>query len=517
MHVHSKSETVHTKHSSNLRSTLIHLGVAVFAVLFIPWLLNAITAPKVSEIRKSNPQYNNNSQLEYYKGRINKVKGEIKPENSQDLSLIQQLDVKPLEGPDKGEIFSLETQVNKLSEASKYKEGDTVILVRLTDPNQARYFISERYRLDQVNLAIMLFIVLVLILIGIRGVTALAGLVFSILAITNFLIPMILIGQNVVLITFITGLFIIAFSLFLSHGFNKVVLVSIAASVITITISTVFSVLIVNFIKLTGTGSDDAYQLQFSNATQSLNFQGLFLSAIIIGTLGILDDITTSQAATVSEISRANPKLSAKQLYLRGLNVGKEHIISLVNTLGLAYVSVAMPLIMYYIIYNPQPLWVTFNSENVVEEIIRTIVGSSALLLAVPITTILAAKFLRHKEGSVSVEEKTMHIEEKHSHHNHATSNLKNYTKQKFNIAKTAKTVALKATKLFNIKKSISKKSEKIAELEHSLEAKHSSKNNIIDKLTAEEAPKFENLEVEKKPVANTSNQENTSTRRIQL
>lgn len=396
MHIHSENEVITPKKTGNLKSTLIHLVVAVVAVVLVPWILNLITGPKIAEIRQSNPQYNNNSQLEYYKGRVNRINGQIQPENAQDLVLIQQLEVKPLEGPDKDQIFALETQVNKLSDTSKYKEGDTVVLVKVNTDEQGRYFVSERYRLDQLNLAIMFFVVLVLVLVGIRGVTALAGLVFSVLALTNFLIPMILIGQNVVLITFLTGLIIMTISLFLSHGFNKVIVVSLIASGITITLSTLFSIVVVYFTKLTGTGSEDAYQLQFSNATIGLNFQGLFLSAMIIGTLGVLDDITTSQAATVSEISRANPKLSPRELYFRGLKVGHEHIISLVNTLGLAYVSVALPLLMYYIIYNPQPLWVSFNSENIVEEIVRTIVGSSALLLAVPITTFLAANFLRY-------------------------------------------------------------------------------------------------------------------------
>ena len=423
MHVHTESEVISPK-SNKLKSNLIHLAVALFAVLVFPMILTAITQPKVDEIRQSNPQFNNNSKIEYYKGRINKVKAEIQPENSQDLVLIQQLDVKPLEGPDKDEIFALETQVNKLSEAAKYKEGDTVVLIKVnSQEQQGRYFISERYRLDQVTLAIMFFVVLVLVLVGVRGVTALAGLVFSILALTNFLIPMILIGQNVVLITFVTGLFIMVVSLFLSHGFNKTILISLIASVITITLSTLFSIAVVYFTKLTGTGSEDAYQLQFSNATIGLNFQGLFLSAMIIGTLGVLDDITTSQASTVAEISRANPKLSISELYVRGLRVGREHIISLVNTLGLAYVSVALPLLMYYIIYNPQPLWVTFNSENIVEEIIRTIVGSSALLLAVPITTVLAAKFLRHDPKN------DHHVEHKHQHDVELVKNHVNHFK----------------------------------------------------------------------------------------
>lgn len=495
MHIHSETEVINPK-KNRLKSNIIHLAVALLAVLVFPWLLSLFSGPKIQEIRQSNPQYNNNSRLEYYKGRVNKVTGEIVPQNSQDLVLIQQLDVKPLEGPDKGEIFGLETQVNKLAEVSKFKEGDTVILVKVNEEGQGRYFISERYRLDQVNLSIMFFVLLVLILVGFRGVTALAGLVFSVLALTNFLIPMILIGQNVVLITFLTGLFIMTVSLYLSHGFNKTISVSLLASAITITLSTLFSIAVVYFTKLTGTGSEDAYQLQFTNATIGVNFQGLFLSAMIIGTLGVLDDITTSQAFTVSEISRANPKLSSKELYRRGLIVGKEHIISLVNTLGLAYVSVALPVLMYYIIYNPQPLWVSFNSENIVEEIIRTIVGSSALLLAVPITTFLAARFLKHNT-----------TQEDHSGHNHefATKVVTkkpqpNFVEKFKNIFKNKKPSKSKELVIFDknleTKKAIKKPETKPASSPKVVKSEAVKKAEVAQKLVPE--PKVVEKSVEK-------------------
>ncbi|HYC80108.1 MAG TPA: YibE/F family protein, partial [Candidatus Binatia bacterium] len=144
-----------------------------------------------------------------------------------------------------------------------------------------------------------------------------------------------------------------------------------------------------------------------------LNLRGLLLGGIILGVLGVLDDITTAQSAAVYEIRRANPALPFKELYSRGLSIGREHISSLVNTLFLAYAGASLPLFLFFTAGDhPQPFWVTLNSEFIAEELIRTLVGSVALMLAVPITTFLAAYYFSRRpvEQSAAGE---------HSHHGH--------------------------------------------------------------------------------------------------
>ena len=121
------------------------------------------------------------------------------------------------------------------------------------------------------------------------------------------------------------------------------------------------------------------------------------LGGIIIGVLGVLDDITTAQSAKIEEIHIANPRLGFTNLYQKGLSVGREHIASLVNTLLLAYVGASFPLLLLATTQKAQPFWLILNSNFIAEEIVRTIVGSSALILAVPITTVLAAYFYSRK------------------------------------------------------------------------------------------------------------------------
>ena len=125
-----------------------------------------------------------------------------------------------------------------------------------------------------------------------------------------------------------------------------------------------------------------------------------------IGVIGVLDDVTTGQVAVVDQLRHANPTLGSIELFRRASTVGREHIISLVNTLALAYAGVSLPLFLMFA-NNPQPLWISLNGEFFAEEIIRTLVGSTALVLAVPITTFLAARFLAGTSDSVQL----------HTHH----------------------------------------------------------------------------------------------------
>ena len=218
---------------------------------------------------------------------------------------------------------------------------------------------------------------------------ALVGLAITIFIIATYVIPQISKGGNPFLISFIGTIAIASTSLFLAHGFKKRTGIAFVSILITIGIAMLLAYTFVSIAHLYGLGSEEAFFLQSAPAGL-FNLRGLLLGGMIIGVLGVLDDIATAQAAVVHELYLANPSFGFRELYRRGSSVGKEHITSLVNTLVLVYTGASFPLLLLFTIYDT-PLWVTANSEIIVEEIVRMLVGSISLIFAVPITTALAA------------------------------------------------------------------------------------------------------------------------------
>ena len=277
----------------------------------------------------------------------------------------------------------------------KLKTGDSAVVVQTQpDPstNESAYYIYDTYRLPPVWLIGLLFFGLVIFFGRWKGLSSFLGLLVSVLVLAKIIVPGIVAGWNPFVISLV-GAFIIALaSLYLAHGFNKKTTIALLSTLATLFLAAIFSLIFVELTHLTGLGSDNASSLQFS-IFQNLNLKGLLLGGIIIGALGVLDDITTGQTAAVYEIKQANQSLPFIELYKRGLNVGREHIASLVNTLVLAYAGAALPLFLIFSGDSEIPLWVSLNSETIVEEIVRTLVGSTALVFAVPISTLLAAYY----------------------------------------------------------------------------------------------------------------------------
>jgi len=315
----------------------------------------------------------------------------------------QILALRLLDGPDKGKTVEVQQgQLTAVSSSLKVEKGERVIVTKTTLAGEKSYAIIDRYRLDAVFYLILGFVVLIIIFGRKQGIMSILGLTFSIMVLGGFLIPRLIAGDNPLVTTIISLIFIAFISLYLAHGFNKRTTLALISTLTTLGIAIIVSIIAVSVTKLTGLGTEEAFFLQLGPLGRT-NLQGLLLGGILIGTLGVLDDITTAQTAAVDEISKADRNLDYKELYRRGISVGREHIASLVNTLFLAYAGSSLPLFLLFTINSDQqPLWMTLNSEQVVEEIIRTVVGSSALILAVPISTILAAYIFGKRKAALS-------------------------------------------------------------------------------------------------------------------
>lgn len=258
----------------------------------------------------------------------------------------------------------------------------------------------EPYRLPAIFVLTGMFFVLAIIFAGRTGFTSIIGLAVSMLILALYVVPTIGNGGNPLLISFIGSVAIACTSLYLAHGFHMRTTIALISTLITLALSLLLSIFAVRMAQLFGMGSEESMFLQIG-PLQAVNLRGLLLGGIVIGALGVLDDITTTQTAAINELKRANPRMTRADLYRAGLSIGREHIASLVNTLALAYAGASLPLLLLFWSDSNAPWWVILNNESIVEEIVRTLVGSMTLTLAVPISTWFAVRFLRG-DGSPS-------------------------------------------------------------------------------------------------------------------
>jgi uncharacterized membrane protein len=258
------------------------------------------------------------------------------------------------------------------------------------------------------------FVLSILLMARRKGVGALVSLAFSLLVIIGYIIPHILAGEDPVRVSLIGSAILLGTTLYLTYGWNikthSAVLSIFFALVITGTLSIVF----VNLAHLSGFGDENALFLTQVSSTQ-INLKGLLLGGMIIGALGVLDDLVTSQTAVAFELFSVDPTLGFREIFKRSMRIGQDHIAATVNTLFLAYSGASLPLLLLFALGRGNVPYL-LNAEFVTEEIVRTLVGSIGLIAAVPISTVVAAFTVKnsHRLGDLihylgAVEDQQLH------------------------------------------------------------------------------------------------------------
>ena len=326
--------------------------------------------------------------------------------------VVQQLLLTVESGPRKGERVTVENGMLDGRADMRLRQGGRIVVeFSARGDGTEQVLLREQYRLPRLLWLTAAFVALALLLGGMTGVTSLLGLGVSVLVLLLFVVPRIVAGGDPLLISVVGCMLIACFSLYLAHGRTRRTSVALIATLITLALAAIVAVAFVQVALLFGMGSEESVFLQMGTLSM-VDLRGLLLGGMLLGALGVLDDITTAQCAAVEEISKANPRLTEAQLRLAGASVGKEHIASLINTLALAYAGASLPLLLLLDANSDFPLWVTLNGEFLAEEIVRTLVGSIALLLAVPISTALAARFLKVHPSATPVS----HVGHGHHH-----------------------------------------------------------------------------------------------------
>lgn len=300
--------------------------------------------------------------------------------------LYQKLELE-LSTPDHKKII-IENGNQPMASIIKYAVNDRVLVNLITGPEGEEYVITDFVRKDSLILLSIIFVIFLILVAKWKGVSSLLGMIFTFFIVFTFVLPRLLIGNNPILIAVGASLVIIPVSFYLAHGFNKKTTIAIISSIISLIITAALASIFTQIGHLTGLSSEEAGMLSIDQG--NLNMKGILLAGIVIGTLGVLDDITISQAAIVDELATTAKLTKVKDLYSRSMVIGKDHITSMVNTLVLAYAGASLPLLLIFT-NNPHPFSEIINYELIAEEIIRTLVGSIGLILAVPITTMIAA------------------------------------------------------------------------------------------------------------------------------
>jgi uncharacterized membrane protein len=297
------------------------------------------------------------------------------------LHTVQIMQVEALEGTLAGQPVEVENDFIPL------KKGDFFYLKHITpwDGGQNLYSVAEPYRTSALMWLGILFILLTILFGGKQGLRGLLSLFGSLLLIGFVLLPAIVHGYSPVIVSIGVASLIIVLGSYITHGFNKTTSSAVIGMIVTISFIGIFAHYSITTTHLTGFESDESTYLHF-NSRGTLDLAGLLLGGILIGLLGVMYDAAIGQAISVEELHRVAPHMSRSAIYRRAIRIGREHIGALVNTLAIAYVGASLPLLLLFYL-SPESALSIINREVFSTEIVRSLIGSIGLILAVPITT----------------------------------------------------------------------------------------------------------------------------------
>lgn len=292
-----------------------------------------------------------------------------------------------------------------------FSQGDRIVVQAEDIDGETRVFISDVVRRPALAWLLALFVAVTVLMGGLAGVRSLVGLGISFLVLFGVLIPMVLAGHPPLPVTILCGVGVMTATLLLSHGRSAKVTAALVGTGGSLLVTGILAAAFSAWASMTGIEENMLFLL---GAYPDLDTRGILLSGIIIGTLGVLDDVTVSQASAVFELRGANPALTARQLTVRAMRIGRDHIAAAVNTLVLAYAGSSLPLLLLLAGGDTGESWyIILNREVIAVEILRTLVGSIGLLAAVPLTTWIAARMAVKRPPACGEHGRTGHF---HAH-----------------------------------------------------------------------------------------------------
>lgn len=283
-----------------------------------------------------------------------------------------------------------------------YAVGQRVRVAEAEGPDGGvTWYVNDIERDRPLLLLTAVFLVAVLVFGRWQGLRALLGLTITLGVVVAYVVPALLAGRDPVAVALSAAVVIMVITLYLTHGVQAKTTAAVLGTLLALALTVGLSWAFIEFASLTGMADEEARLASVS--VGGLSLRGLLLAGIIIGALGVLDDVTMAQSSTVFELRRADPDTDFGGLFGGAMAVGRDHVAATINTLFLAYAGASLPLLILFS-SSPDPLPVIASSEVVAVEIVRTLVGSIGLMVSVPLTTALAAWLARHRKAPVVVD-----------------------------------------------------------------------------------------------------------------
>ncbi|MGD8244314.1 MAG: YibE/F family protein [Anaerolineae bacterium] len=371
------------------------LAVAL-AVLVVAAMVIIVGGPRLLQSSRPSDELLEMGETESMPARVVEVleEGTIEFDNGS-TQPYQRLTVRIEGGSMAGEEIVVEQgAANIVSQERLFDRGDRIFLERAVGPDgDDRFYISDVIRLGPLLAIVLLFYALVVAVGRWKGLRSLGGSLFSLAVIFAFILPQIVAGRDPVSVSIVGSILMLSVSTYLTYGVNLKAHAAVAGMFLSLTLTGALAWLFVGWTRLSGMGMEESAFLVTAFGS-GINLRGLVLGGIIIGSLGVLDDICVGQSSAVFELIDANPQMTWLDLFRSSLNIGTDHIAAMVNTLLLAYVGGAMPLMLAFTLYQ-ESLLRRLNREPIAEEIVRTLAGSAGLVLAVPITGLIASLLAR--------------------------------------------------------------------------------------------------------------------------
>lgn len=296
--------------------------------------------------------------------------------------------------------------------------GDTIIVsISITPDNVVNAYFVDFTRTAPILWLAIVFALAIVLISQWKGIRSLLSMAFSLYIIIGYIIPQILSGRDPLQVSVVGSIILLTVTLYLTYGWNLKTHSSVISMVFVLLLTGALAGVAITFTKLSGVGDENVLFLMQNSQTQ-INIRGLFLGGLIIGALGVLDDLVTTQASAVFELRHANPNFDFRGLFNAAMRIGQDHVAATVNTLVLAYAGASLPMLLLFSLGQGDYGYLV-NFSLIAEEVVRTLVGSLGLIAAVPATTIIAIFFAQRAKNLEKWERLLGPEGSGHSHHHY--------------------------------------------------------------------------------------------------